>query len=147
MKFKEWLEIWKVNIFAKCKTSDLICFTTISDPKQPWCVVLSEYSGSHYSNVFYWAYFCFLHGILNPHMHKMGPRGLKNYIFGDHFLHFNGRKHMISSFYLKWVKFSRNCEFVPIQFGSLGTHNWNKIHNYLWIRSTSGKMMVSYNIK
>ena len=25
-----------------------------------------------------------------------------------------------------------------------GTHNWNKIHNFLWVQSTSGKMMMSY---
>ena len=53
---------------------------------------------------------------LNPHMHKMGPWGAKNYIFGNHFyskngrklrfhvfLHFTARKHMISAFYLKWT--------------------------------------------
>ena len=45
---------------------------------------------------------------INPHMHKMGPRGPKHYIFGDQFysknarmlrfhefLHFYARKHMI----------------------------------------------------
>ena len=64
---------------------------------------------------------------IKPHMHKMGPPGSKNCIFGDHFyskkarklrfhlsLHFNTRKHMISSFYLKWIEFTKNCEFVPI---------------------------------
>ena len=62
---------------------------------------------------------------LNHHMHKMGSRRPKYYIFGDHFyskkarklrfpvfLHFNARKHMMSSFYLKWTEFTRNCEFV-----------------------------------
>ena len=65
--------------------------------------------------------------LLNPHMHKMGSRGPKHFIFGDHFysknarklrfhvfLHFNARKHIISLFYLKWTEFTRNCEFVPI---------------------------------
>ena len=65
--------------------------------------------------------------IFNPHMHKIGLRGPKHYIFGKHFclksarklrfyvfLHFNARKHMILSFYLLWTKFTRNCEFTPI---------------------------------
>ena len=64
---------------------------------------------------------------LNPHMHKIGAQGPKHYIFGDQFysknarklrfhvfLHFNARKHMISSFYLKWTEFARNGEFVSI---------------------------------
>ena len=47
-------------------------------------------------------------------LHKIDPRGFQHYIFGDYFyskkagklrfpvfLHFNARKHMISSFYLK----------------------------------------------
>ena len=61
---------------------------------------------------------------INPHMHQMGP---KHYISGDHFysknarklkfhvfLHFNARKHMMSSFYLEWAEFTRDCEFLPI---------------------------------
>ena len=80
-------------------------------------------------------------------MHKMSPRGPKHYIFGNNFysknfrkhifhvfLHFNARKHMRSSFYLKWTEFTKNR-----YFGSTWTHNWNKIHNFLWIGSTSGK--------
>ena len=63
----------------------------------------------------------------NPHMYKMGPRRSKHYIFGDHFysknarnlrfyvfLHFNAMDHMVLLFYLKWTKFTRNWEFVPI---------------------------------
>ena len=52
------------------------------------------------------------------------------------------RKHMISSFYLKWTKFTKNCEFFSI-CGSPGT--WTKleeIHNFLLIRSTSCKMAI-----
>ena len=77
-------------------------------------------------------------------MDKMGPRGRKHYIFGDCFysknarkrrfhvlLHFNARKHMPSSFYLKWTKFTRDCEFLPISFESPETHNWNKVRNIL----------------
>ena len=30
-----------------------------------------------------------------------------------------------SSFYLKWIEFTRNCEFV--EFRSAGIHNWNKL--------------------
>ena len=54
----------------------------------------------------------------------LGPQGLKQNIFGDHFysknanklrfhvfLFFHVRKHMTSSFYLKWTEFTRNCEF------------------------------------
>ena len=65
--------------------------------------------------------------IFNPHMHKIGPWGPKHYIFGDNisskndrkikfyvFLHFTARKHMILTFYLKWTKFIKKCEFVPI---------------------------------
>ena len=57
-------------------------------------------------------------------MHKMGPRGSKQYIFGDQFylknarililhefLRFYARKHMILSFYLEWTEFTRNLEF------------------------------------
>ena len=90
----------------------------------------------------------------NVHMHKMGPQGPKHYIFGDHFystiarkirfylfLHFSARKYTISLFYLKWTKFPRDCDILPVQFGSPGTHSWNKTHNILWIQTTSGKMM------
>ena len=65
--------------------------------------------------------------VFNPHMHKMGPREPKHYIFGNQFysknarklrfhvfLYFNARKHMISPFYLKCTVFARNYEFVPI---------------------------------
>ena len=54
----------------------------------------------------------------------LGLQGPKHYIFGDHFysknarklrfhvfLLFGARKYMISSFYLKWTEFTRNCEF------------------------------------
>ena len=74
-------------------------------------------------NNHFFVWFCKINA-LNPHLHKMGPQGPKHYIFGDHFysknarklkfhvfLHFNSRKHMISSFYLKWTEF--NCEFGP----------------------------------
>ena len=64
---------------------------------------------------------CFINGslVFSPHMYKV-------LYFGNHFystnarklrfhvfLHFNVRKHMISSFYLKWTEFTRDCEFVP----------------------------------
>ena len=63
----------------------------------------------------------------------LGPQGPKQYIIGDHFysknvrklrfhvfLVFCVRKHMASSFYLKWTEFTRNCEFYS-NFGSPGT--------------------------
>ena len=87
----------------------------------------------------------------------MGPKGLKLYIFGNQcysknarkpgfyvFLYFIARKHLISSLYLKWTEFRRNCEFVPIYCRFPGTHNLNKIHNLLSVRSTSGKSIISY---
>ena len=65
--------------------------------------------------------------LLNPHMHKMDPQRPKHYIFGNQFysknakrlrfhvfLHFNARKHLISSFYPKWTEFIGNCKFVPV---------------------------------
>ena len=52
------------------------------------------------------------------------PKGPKHYVFGNHihaknarklrfhvFVLFAARKNMISSFYLKWTEFTRNCEF------------------------------------
>ena len=69
---------------------------------------------------------------VNPHMHKLSPRGPTHYIFGDQFyskngrklrfhvfLYFYARKHMISSFYPKWTEFTRNCEFHS-KYGSRG---------------------------
>ena len=63
----------------------------------------------------------------------LGPQGPKQYIIGDHFysknvrklrfhvfLVFCVRKHMASSFYLKWTEFTRNCKFYS-NFGSPGT--------------------------
>ena len=51
----------------------------------------------------------------------------EDHVFGDQFysknarklrfhvfLHFNAREHMILSFYLKWIEFTRNCELVLI---------------------------------
>ena len=86
----------------------------------------------------------------------LGPQGPNQYIFADYFysnnagklrfhvfLLFHVRKHMTLSFYLKWTKFTRKCECCS-NFGSTGT--WiklEKIHNLLWIWSTSGKI-ISY---
>ena len=87
----------------------------------------------------------------------LGPPESKHYIFGDHFYSknarklkfhvfflFYARKHMISLFYLKWTKFTRNCEFFSI-FRSPGTRTkLEQIHSFLRIWSTSGKMVISY---
>ena len=64
---------------------------------------------------------------INHHMHKKFTQGPKYYIPGFHIysknarklkfhviFHFNASKHMISSFYLKWTKFTRDCEVLPI---------------------------------
>ena len=53
-------------------------------------------------------------------------------------------ENVISSFYLKWTELTRYCELCS---NCESPVNWNdllKIHNLLWIRSTLGKMMVSY---
>ena len=42
------------------------------------------------------------------------------------FLIFYARKHMVSSFYLKWTKFTRNCEFFPFVAPWGPKLNWNK---------------------
>ena len=93
----------------------------------------------------------------NSLVHKMGPQGPKQHIFRDQlysknarnlrfhvFLLFYARKHKTLSFYLKWTEFTRKCEFFTIQFRSVGTHNWSKIHDFQRIQSISGKMMISY---
>ena len=60
----------------------------------------------------------------------LGPQEPKHYIFGDHFysknarklrfhvfLLFDARKYIISSYYLQWTEFTRNCEFFS-NYGS-----------------------------
>ena len=34
--------------------------------------------------------------------------------------------------------------FVSIVGSRVPELNWNKVHNFLWIRSTSGRIMISY---
>ena len=75
----------------------------------------------------------------------LGPQGPKHYIFGDHFylknarklrfhvfLLFDARKYiLISSIYLNWTKFTRNCEFFS-NYGSPGTRTeLEQIYNFL----------------
>ena len=65
-------------------------------------------------------------------MHKMGPQGSKHHIFDDHFysknarklrfhvlLYFNARKH-ISSFYLKWIEFTKIVNKFQFNSGPRG---------------------------
>ena len=73
----------------------------------------------------------------------LGPQGPKHNIFGDHFysknarklrfhvfLLFDARNYMISSFYLKWTEFTRNCEFFS-NYGSPGTRTkLEQIYNF-----------------
>ena len=87
----------------------------------------------------------------------LGPQEPKQYIFGNRvysknakklrfhvFLLFHVRKHMTSSFYLKWTKFTRKFEFCS-NCGSPGTQiKLEQLHNFLWLWSTSGKMIKSY---
>ena len=96
-------------------------------------------------------------GVFNTHMHKMGSRRSKHYIFGDQFysknsrmltfhefFQFYARKHIISSFYLKWTEFTRNSEFCSNSVWVPKTNNWNKIYNFLEVRSNLGKIMITY---
>ena len=90
----------------------------------------------------------------------LGPQKPKQYIFGDQFylknakklrfhvfLLFHVRKHVTSSLYLKWTKFTRNCQFCS-NCGSPGTRiELEQIHNFLRIRSTSGKMFYIIKIE
>ena len=87
----------------------------------------------------------------------LGPQEPKQYIFGDHiysknagrlrfhvFFYFHVSKHMTSTFYMKWTEFVRKCE-LSSNCESLGTRTkLEQIHNFLWIWSTSGKIMTSY---
>ena len=79
---------------------------------------------------------------LNPHIYKMGfgvpkhyfstnrfygknPRKLSFYVF----LHYNARKHLISSFYLKRTNFTINLKFgtkftISYKFGLLYVKSW-----------------------
>ena len=87
----------------------------------------------------------------------LGLQRPKQYIFGDcfysenvrklrfhAFLLFYARKHMTLSFYLKWTKLTRNCEFY-FNCGSPWTQTkLEQIHNFLGIPSTSGKIMILF---
>ena len=87
----------------------------------------------------------------------LGLQRTKHYIFGNQsysknarklrfhvFILFDARKYMISSFYLKWTKFTRNCELFS-NYGSPGTPTkLEQTGSFLWIWTTSGKMMISY---
>ena len=87
----------------------------------------------------------------------LGPKGPEQDIFGSYFYSknnrklrfhvfflFHVRKHIRSSFYLKWTEFTRNYQLCSI-YGSPGTRTkLEQILNFLWIRSTSGKTIISY---
>ena len=94
---------------------------------------------------------------INPHMHKMGPQGPKHYIFGDHFTQkmpessgsmYSSILMLENIWYYHFTWSGPNSQEIVNLFqfssGPPGTHNSNEIHNFLWIRSTSGKMMMSY---
>ena len=53
-------------------------------------------------------------------------------------------ENVISSFYLKWTELTRYCELCSNCESPVTRTDLLKIHNLLWIRSTLGKMMVSY---
>ena len=98
-----------------------------------------------------WIYISnFMIFFLNLHMHKMCPRGPKHKFLATisnsknarklrfHvFFHFNAGKH------IAWGG-PNSQEIVNLFQFSSGTQDCNKIHNFLWIRSTSGEMMLSY---
>ena len=60
------------------------------------------------------------------------------------FLLFHVRKHMISSFCLKWTEFTRNYEFSSNCGHSETRTKLEQIHYFLWTQPISGKMMMSY---
>ena len=87
-------------------------------------------------------------------MHKMGPWGPRHYIFGDQFhskkarmlrfhefLHFHARKCTISSFYLKWTKFTRNFEFCSNLVWVREDEKLEQNSQFSGILSKSGKIM------
>ena len=89
-----------------------------------------------------------------------GPWGPKHYIFGDRFyfenarklrfhvvLLFHARKHVISSFYLKWTEFTRYCEFCSNCESPWTRTKLVKTHNLLWIRSTLGNIICFLALK
>ena len=95
--------------------------------------------------------------VLNVHMHKIGPRDPSIMFMATNFTQkmpeSSGSMHsfilMLENILFR--DFTRNgpnsqkiYEFILIKFGSPRTHNWNKIHNFLWIWSTSCKIMMSY---
>ena len=92
--------------------------------------------------------------MFNSHMHKMGPWGPRHYIFGDQFhskkarmlrfhefLHFHARKCTISSFYLKWTKFTKNFEFCSNLVWVREDEKLEQNSQFSGILSKSGKIM------
>ena len=77
---------------------------------------------------------------INPYVHEMGPQGPKHYIFVYHF-YSNAWKLGILP---KVDQIHKRLWPFTNLVRSPGTHDWNKIHNILWIQSTSSKMMISY---
>ena len=76
----------------------------------------------------------------DDHFYSKNAKKLRFHVF----LPFHVRKHMTSSFYLKCSKFTKSCEICS-NYGSPGIRiKLEQIHNFLWIRSTSGNMMISY---
>ena len=73
----------------------------------------------------------------------MGPKGAGQYIFGNQFysknagkyrfhvfLPYHVRKHMKSSFYLKWTKFTKTMNFVANVSSREPKLNWKQIYNF-----------------
>ena len=76
------------------------------------------------------------------HMHKMDPRGSTHNIFGDQF--YNTFSNMFYARKLKLqTEFKRNCELCS----NLVRAHKSIIHNFKWVRSSSGKIMRSYVFK
>ena len=93
----------------------------------------------------------------------LGYQGPKQYIFGNYFYSNNARTLrfkvfpcfmlvsmsyvlplFVSLFYLKWTKFTRNCKFCSSCKSPETRTKLKQILNFLWIRSTSGKIIISY---
>ena len=120
-----------------------VCF--ISTKVRKYNEVLLKYKQStfHFFLFLYFISTSFYDVDLNL-MHKMVPCDPRTIFLVTYFT--EKMLENLDSIYLSilmlesiWTEFTRNFEFVQIQFRSTGTHNWNKIHNFKWIWSTSGK--------
>ena len=63
------------------------------------------------------------------------------------FLHFDARKHMVSSFGLKWTESTKKFAFVPLVCPQGSELSWKKVQNFLRVWSTSSEIMISFSFQ